>query len=64
MHDYFFNSDAKDDIADKGLDDFDVEPTKRPSNKPKKSVTWAQDVHLEEYFYFELDETERGNDIE
>lgn len=28
--------------------------------KSKKSVTWARDAVLEEVFYFEMDETERG----
>ncbi|XP_005108983.1 serine/threonine-protein phosphatase 1 regulatory subunit 10 [Aplysia californica] len=31
------------------------------STKPKKSVSWARESQLEEYFYFELDETEREN---
>lgn len=28
--------------------------------KKKKSVRWAEEDHLKEYFYFDLDETERG----
>lgn len=28
--------------------------------KKKKSVTWAEEEQLKEYFYFDLDETERG----
>lgn len=30
--------------------------------KKKKSVRWADDEQLKEYFYFDLDETERGTD--
>ncbi|NXO01281.1 PP1RA phosphatase, partial [Rhinopomastus cyanomelas] len=30
-------------------------------NRKKKSVTWADESKLREYFYFELDETERVN---
>ncbi|XP_066530333.1 serine/threonine-protein phosphatase 1 regulatory subunit 10 [Hoplias malabaricus] len=29
--------------------------------KKKKSVRWAEEEHLKEYFYFDLDETERVN---
>ena len=40
----------------------EVDPESKPkSNKPRKNVTWARESYLEEYFYFELDETERGN---
>lgn len=28
--------------------------------KKKKSVRWAEEEQLKEYFYFDLDETERG----
>lgn len=30
--------------------------------KKKKSVRWAEEEQLKEYFYFDLDETERGKD--
>lgn len=30
--------------------------------KKKKSVRWAEEDQLKEYFYFDLDETERGKD--
>ncbi|CAL1530543.1 unnamed protein product [Lymnaea stagnalis] len=39
--------------------DSDPKPVK--VKKPKKNVTWARETNLEEYFYFELDETEREN---
>jgi len=40
----------------------EVDPESKPkSNKPRKNVTWARESYLEEYFYFELDETEREN---
>lgn len=28
--------------------------------KKKKNVSWAEEEQLKEYFYFDLDETERG----
>lgn len=28
--------------------------------KNKKRVSWAEEAHLKQVFYFELDETERG----
>lgn len=28
--------------------------------KKKKTVHWAEEEHLKHYFYFDLDETERG----
>ncbi|XP_059143512.1 serine/threonine-protein phosphatase 1 regulatory subunit 10-like isoform X2 [Physella acuta] len=39
--------------------DIELKPVK--AKKPKKNVTWAREANLEEYFYFELDETEREN---
>ena len=32
--------------------------------KKKKSVQWAPEAHLRQFFYFELDETERGEWLE
>ena len=29
-------------------------------SKSKKRVSWAEEAHLKQVFYFELDETERG----
>lgn len=36
------------------------EETLTKKGKKKKSVRWAEEDHLKEYFYFDLDETERG----
>lgn len=37
------------------------EETLTKKGKKKKSVRWAEEDHLKEYFYFDLDETERVN---
>lgn len=31
--------------------------------KKKKTVHWAEEEQLKHYFYFDLDETERGKDM-
>jgi len=36
------------------------EETLTKKGKKKKSVRWAEEDNLKEYFYFDLDETERG----
>ncbi|XP_030203631.1 serine/threonine-protein phosphatase 1 regulatory subunit 10 isoform X2 [Gadus morhua] len=39
------------------------EETLTKKGKKKKSVRWAEEEQLKEYFYFDLDETERGGQI-
>lgn len=36
------------------------EETLTKKGKKKKNVRWAEEDNLKEYFYFDLDETERG----
>ena len=37
-----------------------ADEAKSKSPKKRKSVTWASESDLTSYFYFEMDETERG----
>lgn len=39
------------------------EETLTKKGKKKKSVRWAEEDNLKEYFYFDLDETERGKTL-
>jgi len=39
------------------------EETLTKKGKKKKNVRWAEEEQLKQYFYFDLDETERGGHI-
>ena len=50
--------DNAEDVQDAEME---AEPPK--STKPKKRVTWARESQMEQIFYFEMDENERGRHV-
>lgn len=44
-------------VSQPGLD---VQQKSGSDKKSRKTVSWAREAYLEEIFYFDMDETERG----